>query len=113
MPDGSRAARASVVAGVGSVAALPLAIYLTRFSDSYDLLHTGLVIPVVAGLAFVALALARRARRQAAVSLASARQGSGTAAAGRVLGVLGLCIAASALVALGVYGLLEYVGSRE
>ncbi len=29
-----------------------------------------------------------------------------------MLGVLGLCIAASALVALGVYGLLEYVGSR-
>jgi hypothetical protein len=32
---------------------------------------------------------------------------------GRVLGVVGLCLAASGLVALGVYGLLEYVGSRE
>jgi hypothetical protein len=112
VPDGSRAAQASVVAGVGSVVVLPLAIYLTRFSDSFDLLHTGLVIPVVAGLGLVALALARRARRQAAVSLAAARHGR-TATAGRVLGVLGLCIAASALVALGVYGLLEYVGSRE
>jgi hypothetical protein len=30
-----------------------------------------------------------------------------------VLGVVGLCMAAAALVALGVYGLLEYVGSRE
>ena len=37
----------------------------------------------------------------------------GVATAGRVLGVIGLCMAASALVALGVYGLLEYVGSRE
>jgi len=33
--------------------------------------------------------------------------------AGRILGVVGLCMAASALVALGVYGLLEYVGSRD
>lgn len=113
MPDGSRAARASVVAGLGSVAALPLAIYLTRFSESYDLLHTGFVVPIVAGLGFAALALARRSRRQASVSLAAARQGGKAAATGRVLGVLGLCIAASALVALGVYGLLEYVGSRE
>jgi hypothetical protein len=35
------------------------------------------------------------------------------ATAGRVLGIVGLCMAASALVALGVYGLLEYVGSRD
>jgi hypothetical protein len=33
--------------------------------------------------------------------------------AGRLLGIAGLCLAASALVALGVYGLLEYVGSRD
>ena len=31
----------------------------------------------------------------------------------RALRLVGLCLAASALVALGVYGLLEYVGSRE
>jgi hypothetical protein len=30
-----------------------------------------------------------------------------------VLGMIGLCMAAAALVALGVYGVLEYVGSRE
>ena len=29
---------------------------------------------------------------------------------GRILGVVGLCLATSALVALAVYGLLEYVG---
>jgi hypothetical protein len=39
--------------------------------------------------------------------------GGGVAAAGRVLAVIGLCMAASALLAIGVYGLLEYVGSRE
>ena len=30
-----------------------------------------------------------------------------------VLAIVGLCVAASALIALGVYGLLEYVGSRD
>ena len=34
------------------------------------------------------------------------------ARAGRILGLAGLFLAASAVVALGVYGLLEYVGSR-
>ena len=91
---------------------LPLAVFLTRFSDAYDLLHAGFAIPVAAALGLTALALARRARLRTRVSL-SAGAGGGVATAGRVLGVVGLCIAASALVALGVYGLLEYVGSRE
>jgi hypothetical protein len=38
---------------------------------------------------------------------------SGVARAGRVLGIVGICLAASGIVALGVYGLLEYVGSRD
>ena len=38
--------------GVASVAALPVAVYLTRFSDSYDLLHAGFVIPVAAASAW-------------------------------------------------------------
>ena len=113
MRSGGRAAWGSVVAGVASVAALPLAIYLTRFSDSYDLLHAGFAIPVAAALGAVAVVLAQRARMQSALSLAGAGASPGTATAGRVLGILGLSLAASALVALGVYGLLEYVGSRN
>ena len=109
---GSVAAWGSLLAGLASVAILPVAVYLTRFSDSYDLLHAGFVIPVEAGLGLVALGLARRARVRTSVSLAAGR-GGGMAVAGRVLGIVGLCMAASALVALGVYGLLEYVGSRE
>jgi hypothetical protein len=91
---------------------LPVAIYLTRFSSGYELLHAGFAIPVVAALGLAALALARRDRRRSAVSIASA-DGSRVATAGYVLGIVGLCLAASALVALGVYGLLEYVGSRD
>ncbi len=110
--SGSNAAWGSLVAGLASCITLPLAVFLTRFSDAYDLLHAGFAIPVAAGLGLTALALARRARLRTRVSL-SAGAGGGVATAGRVLGVVGLCMAASALVALGVYGLLEYVGSRE
>ena len=109
---GSGAAWGSLAAGLASCAALPLAIFLTRFSESYELLHAGFAIPLAAAFGLVALWLARRARMKVRVSL-SAGAGGGLATAGRVLGVIGLCMAASALVALGVYGLLEYVGSRE
>ena len=109
---GNGSAWGSVVVGLASVATLPVAIYVTRFSGSYDLLHAGFAIPVAAVFGLAALALSRSARRRASVSLAGGRT-HGAATAGRVLGILGLCLAASALVALGVYGLLEYVGSRE
>jgi hypothetical protein len=102
---------ASVVAGAASVATLPVAIYLTRFSDAYELLHAGFAIPLAAGLGFAALRLARRARRRDGLLLDG--RPARPARAGRILGLLGLCLAASALVALGVYGLLEYVGTRD
>jgi peptidoglycan/LPS O-acetylase OafA/YrhL len=100
------------VLGLASVATIPVAVYVTRFSDSYDLLHAGFSIPVAAALGAGALALARRVRRRTSLTL-SPESRSKVAVAGRVLGVVGLCMAASAVVALGVYGLLEYVGSRD
>jgi hypothetical protein len=111
--QGSSAAWGSLVAGLASCVTLPLAVYLTRFSEAYDLLHAGFAIPLAAGLGLVALVLERRTRIRARVSLNAGAAGGGVATAGRVLGVVGLCMAAAALVALGVYGLLEYVGSRE
>jgi hypothetical protein len=109
----SGSAWGSLVFGLASVVAVPVAVFLTRFSDSYDLLHAGLVIPVTLGLSVVALVLARRARRQAALALSDQSGRGGVAAAGRILAIVGLCVAASALIALGVFGLLEYVGSRD
>jgi hypothetical protein len=109
---GSGAGWGSALSGLASVAAIPLAVYLTRFSESYELLHAGFAIPVAAAFGVVALALARRARRRSSLTLSS-QDRSKAAVAGRVLGIVGLCMAASALVALGVYGLLEYVGSRD
>jgi hypothetical protein len=92
------------------VATIPLAVYLTRFSDSYELLHAGFSIPLAVAFGVGAIALARGERRRSSVRLAGTGK---VVVAGRVLGIVGLCMAASALVALGVYGLLEYVGSRD
>jgi len=106
------AAWGSLVTGLSSVAALPVAVYLTRFSERYELLHSGFAIPFAAILGLAAISLARRARRRN-VLLLDRRRGSGLARAGAVLGIVGVCMALAALVALAVYGLLEYVGSRE
>ena len=106
------AAWGSLLVGLASTATLPLAVYATRFSSSYDLLHAGFAIPVAMALGAVAISLSRRARLRTSVSLAGDGM-RGIAVAGRVLGIVGLCMGAAALVALGVYGLLEYVGSRD
>jgi hypothetical protein len=110
-PTGNGSAWGSLLAGLASVATLPVAIYLTRFSDSYELLHAGFAIPVGAALGLLALSLARRSRRRSALRLGRASR-EGVARAGRALGLLGLALAAAGLVALGVYGLLEYAGTR-
>jgi hypothetical protein len=109
---GSGAAWGSVLTGLASVATLPVAIYVTRFSGEYELLHAGFAIPLAAVLGFVALVLAGRSRARGVLSLSDARA-PGLARVGRVLGIVGLCMAAAAVVSLVVYGLLEYVGSRD
>ncbi|HEU0248054.1 MAG TPA: hypothetical protein VFR38_13295 [Gaiellaceae bacterium] len=106
------AAWGSVLTGLASVATLPVAIYVTRFSGEYELLHAGFAIPLAAVFGFVALALARRSRTRGVLSLSVARA-PGLARLGRVLGIVGLCMAAAGVVSLVVYGLLEYVGSRD
>jgi hypothetical protein len=90
---------------------LPVAIYLTRFSSSYELLHAGFAIPVGAALGLLALSLARRARQRSALRLGRGSR-DGLVRVGRALGILGLGLAAAGVVALGVYGLLEYAGTR-
>lgn len=101
----------ALAAGLASVATLPVAVYLTRFSGSYELLHAGFAIPIAAVLGILAIRLARGATRRHALSLSAER--SRAASLGRVLGAIGLFMAAAALVSLGVYALLEYVGSRD
>ncbi|RDI75127.1 hypothetical protein Gocc_0925 [Gaiella occulta] len=95
----------SLAAGVLAVATLPLAIFATRYSRSYDLLQAGFAIPIAAALGVAAVALAGRARTRDALSLGRAG-GLGAARAGRILGILALCLGCSAAISLAVYGLL-------
>jgi hypothetical protein len=110
-PPGNDPAWGSLVTGLASVATLPVAVWLTRFSESYELLHAGFAIPVGAVLGLLALSLARRSRRRSALRLGRGSRDA-VVRAGRVLGLLGLGLAAAGLVAIGVYGLLEYAGTR-
>ena len=91
---------------------MPLAIVGTRYARSYKLLTAGYAIPL--GLAFgvAALAAARAARRRDEQSLG--RLG-GTRAArfARIVGTLGICLALTALLSLGVYELLQYLANRN
>ena len=104
MTGNSRAAWALAL-GVLAALTLPLAVGATRYSDSYDLLHAGFAVPVAAALGIAAVILARRATDLDRATLG--RSGGRKAArAGRILGIIGLCLAASATISLAVYGVL-------
>jgi len=109
---GLSSAWGSLLAGVASVATLPVAIYLTRYSERYDLIHGSFAIPLAGALGVVAIMLGARAKRRSAVRLGSGSAG-GVASVGRVLGIIGVCLVMAGVVALAVYGLLEYAGSRD
>ena len=95
----------SVVLGVLAALTLPVAIVATRYSDSYELLHAGFAVPLAAAFGVAAVVLARRSR---ALDRATLGRSGGARAArvGRLLGILGLCMASSATIALAVYGVL-------
>jgi membrane protein implicated in regulation of membrane protease activity len=95
-----------VLFGLLSVAALPAAVIAARESDDLTLVEAGVVVPVAALLALIALWLARRARRRADRTLDRVG-GRGAARAGKLLGGVGLYVAATAALALGVYALLS------
>jgi hypothetical protein len=101
----------AVAVGLLSAATMPVAILATRYSASYELLHAGFAIPVGVALGIVAIWLARGALRHDDARLGRAG-GRGAARLGRALGVLGIALAATGLVALAVYGLLTYLGER-
>jgi hypothetical protein len=96
-----------VVLGVLAVATMPVAIGLTRYSGSYELLHAGLAIPIGFAFGIAAILVARRARALDAARLGRAG-GRKAASIGRLLGIAGICLASSALIAVAVYGLLVY-----
>jgi hypothetical protein len=105
-PRGNKGAPLSVLLGLLSLATLPAAVVAARESDELTLVQAGLAVPVAAVLALAALWLARRARRRADRTLDRVG-GRGTARVGKLLGGLGLYVAATAALALGVYALLS------
>jgi hypothetical protein len=109
--SGNGRAVVAVAAGLLSAATMPLAILATRYSASYELLQAGFAIPLAVALGVVAVWLSRTALRHDDARLGRAG-GRRTARLGWLLGVLGIALAATALVALAVYGLLTYLGER-
>lgn len=95
----------SAALGLIAVVVVPAAIVASRYFESYDLLHAAFAIPLAVALGIGAVVLARRARALNQATLGSAG-GARTARAGRLLGLLGLSVAASATIAVAVYGVL-------
>lgn len=101
-----------MVVGVLGLLTLPAAVFATRYSGSYDLVHSALAIPVGLALGIEALVLSRQARAREAATLGRAG-GARTARVGRLLGIATISLNLSAVIAVAVYGLLTYVGSTD
>jgi hypothetical protein len=97
-------ARFSVVFGLLSLAAIPVALYSTRLKN-IDL-PQAVGGEAVAGtlLGLIAVLLARGARYKVERTLS--RVGEGTARTGKWLGLLGLCLGLTAALSLAFFGLL-------
>lgn len=90
-------------AGALATLALPIAIAASWASQPVELLHAAFAIPVAAGLGIAAILLSRRGRSQVRTLR---RSGSAEVAAGRALGLLGLCLAITATISVGFYAVL-------
>jgi hypothetical protein len=98
----NRAAGFSVLFGLLAVAAIPVGILITNYRNDLRLIHAGWAVPVAAVLGFVAVRLARRARRRLERTVGRAG-GVGPARIGRILGWLGLYLALIGAIALAFY----------
>jgi hypothetical protein len=91
--------------GVVAVAAIPVAIELTRKISGLALMDAVWAIPVAAIAAVLSLLFARGARGAIARTLGPVG-GAGCIRLGRILAVAGICITLSASIAVGLYELL-------
>jgi hypothetical protein len=98
----NRAAGFSVLFGVLAVAAIPVGILITNYRNDLRLIHAGWAVPVAAVFGFVAVRLARRARRRLERTVGRAG-GVVPARIGRILGWLGLYLALIGAIALAFY----------
>ena len=103
-------APASALIGLAAVASLPAAVALTRYSNRASLLDAAIGIAPALIFGLSALMLARGARLRVERTLGRAR-GLALARAGRVLGILGMYVAATAGLALCVFAVLSRLSS--
>jgi hypothetical protein len=101
---------ASVLVGLLAVATVPAGVALSGYSERITLINSAYgSIPAGLLLGASALVLARRARAQTLWTLGSG--GEQAARAGRFVAILAICIALTAGLALGFYGLLTLFAS--
>jgi hypothetical protein len=95
----------AVLVGLAADLAIPAGIVLARQSPDVQLIDASWAIPVATALGFLALGVSNLARARVQWTLGRAA-GEGRARLARILGTLGLCIAVSASISVGVYELL-------
>ena len=91
-----------MIVGLLAVAAIPVGILVTNYRNDLRLIHSGYSVPVAAVLGFVAIRLARRARRRLERTVGRAG-GAVPARLGRILGWVGLYFALIGAIALAFY----------
>jgi hypothetical protein len=96
---------ASVAVALLGVLTVPAAVALTKESKRVDLIDAAYAIPLAAALGALALVLAVGARRRFEWTLGRVG-GLRAARAGRVLGVVALCVAVAGAIAVGWYEVL-------
>jgi hypothetical protein len=98
------------VVGLLAIAVIPAAILLARQISTVSLLDAGGSVPVAALLGGYAILLGRRARQQVERTIGRVGEAN-LASVGRMLGLLGVCLAFTAALALGFFGLLTLFAS--
>jgi hypothetical protein len=92
----------SVVLGLLAAAALPAGIAVAELRPEVELLDAAFAIPLAFVLGVAAVRLGRQARTRVERTLGRVG-GAGIALTGRVLGFIGLCMAASGTIAVATY----------
>jgi hypothetical protein len=84
---------------------VPAGVLLARETRVVTLVNSAGSVAVALLLGLSAIVLSRRARERVQITLGNAG-GEGAARVGRLLGVLGVLVGATAALAIGFYGLL-------
>jgi hypothetical protein len=95
-----------VLVGLAAVAAIPAAVVAAEFYDVVTLLESAVSIAPAFVLSLTAIFLGRRTRRQVERTLGRTR-GRSLAAAGRILGYVGLYLAVTAGISVATYYVLR------